>query len=290
MWAAQVNGMDPADFNQRLAVLRQSLEKHVDTAGVLSADSDTIRQEHDVNVFYLMTNKTLCQRSAVIFGCWFLLFGVFYKLTTGDLLAGNLVARTLLLLLRMPGLVGDVFILGRIGRRKSLVASMLALSAGTAALSVALVFFVDEAWLARSLIVLNLLLFDLSAVTVFTYSAELYPTVLRGAGLGLCYSCGRVGALLTPFFNDMMSLVAKGMLYALYAAVLFVFGLLATQLPETTQLQPANTLRDLHAKKWKLSSPLRVARRRSGAAKSTTKLSITVSKRRNRRMSCAQPQ
>ncbi|XP_072145410.1 solute carrier family 22 member 12-like [Dermacentor andersoni] len=201
------------------------------------------------------------QRSVVILGCWFLVFGTFSHLTTARMMRTNEAARTVLVLLRLPCVAADVYVLKRAGRRLSLATSMLALSLVHVALSAVIVFGGNDK-LAAALVVSGLLVFDLSAITVFAFSAELYPTVLRGTALGCCYMSGRLGAFVAPFVDEMRSPPLRGAAYAASAAMLLLLSAMAFALPETRQLPPSNTVQGMMAMedKWLLYSPLRVAR------------------------------
>ena len=40
--------------------------------------------------------------------------------------------------------------------------------------------------------------------TVFNYTAELYPTVVRSTGLGLSAMAGRIGGIAAPMVNSIL--------------------------------------------------------------------------------------
>ncbi|XP_077557230.1 organic anion transporter 3-like [Haemaphysalis longicornis] len=117
---------------------------------------------------------------------------------------------------------------------------------------------------AHSILAFALLRFVLSTTftvtTLFAFSAELYPTVVRGAGVGFCYVSGHMGAMVGPFLNDVHSAELRGVAFSSVALLLLFLAFLAISLPETTKLPPANTMRGIMADKWKLHSPLRLAR------------------------------
>lgn len=114
-----------------------------------------------------------------------------------------------------------------------------------------------------------LLVFEFTVTMLFAFSAELYPTLVRGAGVGFCYVSGRMGAVVGPFLNDVPSAELRGVAFAAVALLLLFLASLAFTLPETTKLLPANTMRGMMGNEWKLHSPLRLARSNKGVDIST---------------------
>ena len=41
--------------------------------------------------------------------------------------------------------------------------------------------------------------FTMSFTVVYAYTAEIYPTVLRNVGMGMCSSAARIGSITAPF-------------------------------------------------------------------------------------------
>ncbi|KAK8774341.1 hypothetical protein V5799_011129 [Amblyomma americanum] len=171
-------------------------------------------------------------------------------------------AQIALVLLRLPAIIMNVIIITYAGRRRTLSLSLIIMAVVTGALAIGHTVRAPGYVLAAFMVV-SMLLFDLCAVTLFILTAELYPTVVRGAGLAFSYMCGCMGCVIAPFLNEIHSSDMKGLMYAVAAALLLFFGVMALALPETTELQPANTMHDFAAEKWQLQSPLRVARRGS---------------------------
>ncbi|KAH7996059.1 hypothetical protein HPB51_026419 [Rhipicephalus microplus] len=260
-WAAGVNNIEPSMFRRRLSRLRIELNRQNEQLAMQQEPEGAIISEHEVRVSDLLSKHNLRRRSAVIFGCWFLVFGAFAHFTTTDVLRNSELARIALVLLRLPCVVADVYAITRAGRRLSLGLSMLALSVVATALSMVELFGASVK-LSAALVISGLLAFDLSAVTLFAFSAELYPTVLRGTALGCCYMSGRLGAFVAPCINLIPSPPLRSAVYAVSAAMLLVLSAMAFALPETRQLPPSNTMQGMLAmeEKWLLGSPLRVAR------------------------------
>ncbi|KAL3188564.1 hypothetical protein MRX96_022572 [Rhipicephalus microplus] len=229
--------------------------------------------EYGVRLSDLLSNQPLRQRSAIIFSCWFMAFGTFAHLSTGHMMRTTQGARAALVVLRLPCVMADVYVLTRNSRRLCLVFSMLSLAIAMGALSLAVSLDATDL-VAAVLVTLALLIFDMSAISAFVLSAELYPTMLRGATFGVCYMSGRLGALAAVFVNEIQSRPLRGVAYAVVAAMLLLVGMMALALPETKHMPPSNVVHGIMVMedKWQLYSPLRVARTRNKRRHSKTAL------------------
>ncbi|KAL1418956.1 hypothetical protein MTO96_005497 [Rhipicephalus appendiculatus] len=235
--AASANRVEPHLFRHRLSALRgemcrqhEQLATHQEQEG-----PNAIISDHELRLSDLLSNQSLRQRSAVIFGCWFLVFGTFSHLITSHVMRENERARSALAVMQLPCVVAD---------------------------------------LDAVVVVSGLLVLGMSAIAAFAFSAELYPTVLRGSALGFCYMSGSIGAFAASFVNEVRSPPLRGAVYAVAAAMLLLLGSMALALPETRQLPPSNTVHGmmLVEDKWLLYSPIRVARNKGRRDRSNTTL------------------
>ncbi|KAL3188572.1 hypothetical protein MRX96_022578 [Rhipicephalus microplus] len=274
--AAGANRVEPPVFRRRLSALRDELCRqhcHSVTQQEQERANVTVTDPEGVQLSDLLSNQPLRQRSAVIFGCWFLAFGTFAHLSTSHMMRTSQGARAALVVSRLPCVVADVYVLTRKSTRLCLVFSMLSLAIVMGALSLAVSLDTTDL-VAAVLVTLALLVFDMSAISAFVLSAELYPTMLRGATFGVCYMSGRLGALAAVFVNEIQSRPLRGVAYAVTAAMLLLFGTMALALPETKNMPPSNTVHGIMVMedKWQLYSPLRVARTRNKRRHSKTAL------------------
>ncbi|KAL1418957.1 hypothetical protein MTO96_005498 [Rhipicephalus appendiculatus] len=282
VWAAGVNNIEPGMFRRRLSRLKTELNRQNELLAMQQEPEGAIVSDHEVRFSDLLSNNTMRKRSIVIFGCWFLVFGAFAHFTTTNVMRDSEPARIALVLLRLPCVGADVYAITRAGRRLSLGFSMLALAVVATALSVVELIGAPQT-VSAALVVSGLLVFDMSAVTVFAFSAELYPTVLRGTALGCCYMSGRLGAFVAPFVTEIPSPPLRSAAYAFSAAMSLLLSATAFALPETRQLPPSNTVQGMLAMedKWLLGSPLRVARS-GGKRRSSRTASLEGVKKRSR--------
>ncbi|NXY70883.1 S22AD protein, partial [Glareola pratincola] len=68
--------------------------------------------------------------------------------------------------------------------------------------------------------------------TSYVYSAELFPTVVRQTGVGLCSMSGRVSGIMTPLIR-LLTQYHRAIPMAIFGSVPVVVGLLCFLLPET---------------------------------------------------------
>uniref|UniRef100_A0A8C6TPP3 Solute carrier family 22 member 5 n=1 Tax=Neogobius melanostomus TaxID=47308 RepID=A0A8C6TPP3_9GOBI len=90
--------------------------------------------------------------------------------------------------------------------------------------------------------------FTMAFGTVYIYTAELYPTVIRNVGMGMCSSAARVGSITAPYviylgtYNKILPYIVMGSLTMVSCVVnLFLPETLNKDLPETIdQMQQCN--------------------------------------------------
>ena len=67
---------------------------------------------------------------------------------------------------------------------------------------------------------------------LYIYTAELFPTVVRNAALGLASQAAQIGAILAPIIVVLGKLYPS-LPYSMFSAVSFIGAILAFKLPET---------------------------------------------------------
>lgn len=61
----------------------------------------------------------------------------------------------------------------------------------------------DDFWIVFTLGTLGVSFISIDAATIYIYSSELYPTVVRNMGMGICSMSMRFGSMLAPFISNL---------------------------------------------------------------------------------------
>ena len=78
---------------------------------------------------------------------------------------------------------------------------------------------------------------------IYIYTAELFPTVIRNAGVGTSSLCARIGGIICPYIN-MLITVWKPLPLIIYGILAFIGGMLTLLLPETLNKELPETIDD----------------------------------------------
>ena len=60
-------------------------------------------------------------------------------------------------------------------------------------------------WVTTVLALLGKLGITCSFNSIYIWSAEIFPTVIRNAGMGASSSCARIGSMASPYIADLVS-------------------------------------------------------------------------------------
>lgn len=197
-------------------------------------------------VFQLVTHPILRWRTVVLMYVWYVCSLVYYGLTlnASEDKGNRYLSVAMYGLVELPAYPLCMYFMNKqwAGRRKSM-ANFLGF-AGLSCLLKTIVpvsgFFLS----ATSLALMGKLMVSAAFNIAYVYTSELYPTVIRNAGLGVCSMSCRVGGILAPFVPSMKSLHAS-MPFIVFCLSGVSAGCLGLLLPETLNKPIAETLDEL---------------------------------------------
>lgn len=219
----------------------------------LEIQENFVTQEKEVKTAglkELFKSRILLIRSLIIFFNWAVINLVYYGLmyNSGNLSDNLYIGALLSGLVEFPAYTMLIFTMDRWGR-KPLFCTMTIFS-GLSCIASALVniWFKDIAWLSLTLSLFGKFAISSSFAIIYTLTAELFPTVVRNAALGLSSGVGRIGSITAPYITLAGTLIpskiGKAMPLIFFGAFALAGGLLSLMLPETLGENLPETIED----------------------------------------------
>ncbi|KAL4640984.1 solute carrier family 22 member 15 isoform X1 [Arapaima gigas] len=197
----------------------------------------------------LVTHSVLRWRTVVLMYVWYACSLVYYGLTMNSSEeTGNRYFQVAMFgLVELPAYPLCIYFINKqwAGRRKS-TASFLTF-AGVSCFFTMWVPVREGSWFSgTSLALVGKLMISAAFNIVYVYTSELYPTVIRNAGLGVCSMSCRFGGILAPFVPSLRR-VHQSMPFMAFALIGISAGFLGLLLPETLNKPIAETLEELQS-------------------------------------------
>ncbi|XP_050718577.1 solute carrier family 22 member 20-like isoform X2 [Eriocheir sinensis] len=104
-------------------------------------------------------------------------------------------------------------------------------------------------WLKWVFVMTAFLLSSAGWQAQFIYTPELYPTVMRSRGFGLCNAAGSLGTLTAPLITDLLGQQTWWSVNVVCGTAGLIAGLLMRCLPETRNLPMPETLQDVERRR-----------------------------------------
>lgn len=230
--------LDAAEINRLL-----SDEENVEKLKTKETQEETATTTNRaVSVFDLLRYPNLRRKTLLIFFDWFVNSGTYYGLSWNTNALGNNILLNFVIsgAVEIPAFTFLLFTLNRWGRRTILCGCML-----VAGFALLLTIAVPKEWnwLIIVLAMIGKLAITASYGTVYIFSAEQFPTVVRNVGLGASSMMARIGGILAPFIN-MLSNVWRPLPLILFGSAAFIGGLLSLLLPETHNKPTLETIEE----------------------------------------------
>nr|XP_055029183.1 solute carrier family 22 member 7-like [Misgurnus anguillicaudatus] len=174
----------------------------------------------------------------VWYGVSFTYYGISLNITGFGL--GPFLTHFIYAAIEFPAKILTYFCLDKVGRRLCQAGSLIL----TGLCILINIITPAEYWVFRTVIaVLGKGLSEVSFTTVFLYTAELYPTVLRQNGLGYTSFLARLGASVAPLI-----MLLDNIPEMIFCSFAIFAGVIALLLPETTNKRLPETIDDVERK------------------------------------------
>ncbi|XP_021380014.1 organic cation transporter protein-like isoform X2 [Mizuhopecten yessoensis] len=220
-------------------------------------------------LWHLFSSRVLLMRTLLILYNWCALGMVYYglSLNSGNL-GGNFYLNFCVSgLMEFPAYTMTVLLLDRLGR-KWLHCLCMVLGGAACLSTVFTILYLEDKYQYITIVLAMLGKLGISAAfaVIFIYSAELFPTVVRNSGLGVCSCVARLGSMAAPYIvqwgNDIGGRLGKAFPLAVFSGLTIVAGVLTLHLPETLGQELPETIAD--AKSFGTSSIKRKSKSDAG--------------------------
>lgn len=242
--------LEKAAFHNRLPTA--SIRDDVNSVYAQKKDSET--EKHSGNIMDMfstpnMRNKTIC----ICFNwivCGLCFFGVAQFIGQ---MGGNIFLNVALsAATQIPGTFISMWLMKTWGRRYTLISANIV--SGVACLLIA-VLPGKPGWVKPLLGCVGMFGLSISFPTVYIFSGELFPTVIRNIGVGTSSMCARIGSMSAPFIAG-LSVVEAWIPPLIFGIVPLIGAILCYRLPETLNCQLPDTIEEAEALGRKTKEPL----------------------------------
>merc|ERR550539_578388 len=209
---------------------------------VVETGGETSDKATPGTVIDLFRFPALRRTTVIMYYLWFTNNLVYYGFTlnAGKLFPGDLHINILIsAALEFLAYTVSIFSFLYLGRRWS-VASFMGLGGVSLLLTLALSSEASKSALSQ----LGKFMITASFAMVYQYSTEIFPTVVRNAGLGSCSFFSRIGSIIAPFIGREVALLSPMAPVLIFGVTSVLAGLLTLLLPETMNRISPDTIEE----------------------------------------------
>ncbi|GJQ67658.1 Orct [Trypoxylus dichotomus] len=243
-WLITKNRIDDAKKYIQIAAKENKVkisDEQLDTL-LLSDLKPVNKDEKRATILDIFRHPNLRQRSLIIFFDWFANSLTYYGLSwnTNNLGGNDYLNFVISGAVEIPAYIFLIFTLNKWGRKIILCGCMV--TAG-AALLLTVAVPPEHHWLVITLAMISKLAITASYGTIYIFSVEQFPTIIRNAGLGAGSTSARIGSVLAPIIN-IMSEFWTPLPLIVYGCLTFAGGCLSLLLPETLNKELPETIEE----------------------------------------------
>ncbi|XP_020662002.3 solute carrier family 22 member 13 [Pogona vitticeps] len=204
------------------------------------------KKNESESILELFGNPHLRKRVLVMSSIWFANSLAYYglSLNVGSFGLDIYLAQFVFGAAELPGRIATLLLVQWLGRRKCQAFCLLL--GGVACLLIT-VIPKDLPVITTVLAIIGKFTISSSFTVSFVYSAELFPTVVRQTGIGLCQMAARLGGIISPLAHLLEKHHASFPIL-MFASTAIVGGTLSFLLPETRGLELPDHIEDVVAK------------------------------------------
>lgn len=225
--------------SNKVEIPQEVLDKVVEVEVSANADNAGAKP----TLLDLFKSPNLRTKALLIFFNWFVISLSYYGLSwsTGSSLSGNPILNHVLSgAVEVPGYIFLLLTLNRYGRKKILAGNLM--FAGSTLL-LSLIVPQNKTWLVITLTMLGKMSITASYGTIYLFSVEQFPTVIRNVALGAASMSARVGGVSAPYLI-FLSKFWRPLPILIFGITALLGGFMSTFLPETYNTQLPETLAD----------------------------------------------
>ncbi|XP_052089051.1 organic cation transporter protein-like [Mytilus californianus] len=215
-------------------------------------DEKTLDTPKTANVYHLFSTLEMTKRTIILLWNWIVIAMVYYGVTmhTGGNIGGNFYLNFFILaIVEVPAKLLVMATLNRAGRKKIHCFCMVVGGVACLCTIFTVLYGGDELQpLTLTLAIIGKMGSAAAFGTIYVYSMELYPTVVRTSGMGLSSSIARIGGMVAPYVAQSADVVGgkfgQALPLVIFGGCSVSAGLLCLFLPETLNRKLPETVRE----------------------------------------------
>ncbi|OAD56165.1 WD repeat and HMG-box DNA-binding protein 1 [Eufriesea mexicana] len=198
------------------------------------------RIEDKYNITHLFRTPNLRLKTICICINWFVCGSYFFGLAQYmGYIDGNIFVNVAVsAAVELPGTIVVLLLISRVSRLRILISGNI-----LSAVSLLLLTVISDSNFTVFLATLGLAGMSLSFPTIYLYSSEAFPTVVRNVGVGLGSVCARIGSMIAPYIAT-MGKIKPWLPPLVFGAGPLLGALLCFFLPETMNCELPETIED----------------------------------------------